>query len=324
MSDPRIIAALGEPILQAARAAAAKAAAATKASAEAVAKRAAANGLIRDPVTGKWMRAADLPHPGEGADLGGKFSPSGFDRDPATGRIMPRVPVDQSVTLPPARPGSALVPVGQPSADVAQFLDKANAAAANSGADASRWGEDALWGLKRAIGITAPVAAVMLANGRGPPVGPAASEPVPSGGPHQMLSAADAYRLGMASPPFAGWVSPENRPEPQGWHEPAAHPAVQAAVRQVPTPPPRPAELQPGLMDRIFNGGNYQSNGRLVSTPTDGAPINWGDNDRASDFVRADKQAQLEGGYARGGMPTAHEQALHKAMHIIHHLITRR
>ena len=245
----------------------------------------------------------------EGADFGGPFNARGEtlagQGAPSTALVPVRPPVaaDPNFTM-VNPPGTAVAP--RSSSDVARFLEEANAAKAASGAAASRWS------LPVAAGA-AGIGAAGLYNDLGQSIGPAegASEQAHSG---PMLSAADAYRLGMTQRP------------PQEEEHPAVAAATQAVraapARENPLPPRRPAELQPGLMDRIFNG-NYQSNGRLVSTPTDGAPINWGDSDRASDFVRADKQAQLEGGFARGGMPTAHEHALHKAMHIIHHLLSR-
>jgi hypothetical protein len=249
--------------------------------------------------------------------------------NPPSTAVAPRastalVPVRPAVEPPPnltmINPPGTAVALRAPT-DVARILEEANAARDASRAATSRWGADALWGLQRAIGVTAPVAAVMYANDRGRPVGPAAPSAAPEASisstsfanPSSLATSRTGPVFGMG--PYRGMMPAEKD-----------NPDIQAVTpkRDVRLPPPRPAELQPGLMDRIFNGGNYQSNGRLVNTPTDGAPINWGDNDRASDFVRADKQAQLEGGYARGGMPTAHEHALHKAMHIIHHLITRR
>ena len=218
---------------------------------------------------------------------------------PPSTAIAPRSPTDVARLL-EEPPSTAIAP--RSSTEVARFLEEADAAAAKSGAAAARWS------LPVAAGA-AGIGAAGLYNDLGQSIGPAQGAAPPQGG-HTMLSAADAYRLGMTQRP------------PQEEEHPAVAAATQA-VRAAPTPPPRPAELQQSMLGKIFNGGNYQSNGRLVSTPTDGAPINWGDSDRASDFVRADKQAQLEGGFARGGMPTAHEHALHKAMHIIHHLLYR-
>jgi hypothetical protein len=62
--------------------------------------------------------------------------------------------------------------------------------------------------------------------------------------------------------------------------------------------------------------------------------INWGDPDRASDFFRASKQMQeainagKDVGYygqkeKRGGSVEKKPDSVHKALEIIHHLITR-
>jgi hypothetical protein len=60
--------------------------------------------------------------------------------------------------------------------------------------------------------------------------------------------------------------------------------------------------------------------------------LNWGDRDNAADFFRADKARQeLEksgesfSGLKRGGAAQApgKDAALHKALEIIHHMITR-
>ena len=309
MSELTSAAPFAKTVIQGIRAAAAKEAAEV-AAAKAAAK-ASANGMIRDPITGKWMRAADLPHPGEGADLGGKFSPSGFDRDPATGRIMPRVPVDESVTPLPAPPGSALVPAGEAArspTDVARFLEKADAAKAASNASLSKVFPAMIMG----GGAAALSAGAGLYGDDGRAIGPA--QGMPTFAPFD--NSRETFYPTTNAPP---------------------HPAVQAATaatqavraapaREIPLPPPRPAELQQSMLGKIFNGGNYQSNSRLVSTPTDTAPVNWGDADRSSDFFRADKELMAQrarGDYAQGGMPTAHEHALHKALHIIHHLLSR-
>jgi len=299
-------------------------------------------GLMRDKKTGRMLpRPSAAEGVAEGPNFGGQYSvkggegmvrPSGIAEGPEfggpftargetlAGQGAPSkalVPVRPAVEPPPNftmvnPPGTSVAP--RASTDIARFLEEADAAAAKSGAAASRW-------ILPVAAGAAGIGAAGVYNDLG--------QPVPSGGPHHMLSAADAYRLGMASPP-----APEPVPSGGPHHMLSAADAYRLGMaspqRDVPLPPRRPTELQPGLMDRIFNGGNYQSNGRLVSTPTDGAPINWGDNDRASDFFRADRELQArrgageDMGFARGGMPTAHEQALHKAMHIIHHLVTRR
>jgi len=90
------------------------------------------------------------------------------------------------------------------------------------------------------------------------------------------------------------------------------------------------------LLSKIFSGKDYQSNAELVNKPMGGAPVNWGSSDSAADFFRADKalreqrpemfERQAE---ARGGAPKpvsgngGKDAALHKALEIIHHLLTR-
>ncbi len=269
-------------------------------------------GLMRDPKTGRILpRPSAASGADEGPNFGGQYSVKGGEgmvrpSDLAEGAnyggnysvrgetlagqgapstavvpVKPPVAADPNFTM-VKPPSTAIAP--RSSTDVARFLEEANAAKAASGAAASRWG------LPVAAGA-AGIGAAGLYDDFGRPVGPAQSE------------TPDRY---------AGWVSPENRPESQGWREPlvapASHPAVQAAtaaVRNVPTPPPLPVEVAPR------------------------APIDWGNADSPSDFFRADRELQArkaageDFGFARGGMPTAHEHALHKALHIIHHLLSR-
>lgn len=72
--------------------------------------------------------------------------------------------------------------------------------------------------------------------------------------------------------------------------------ASAAPQRDIPMPPRRPADLAPSApMDR----GDYQSNARQVLNAD--RSVNWGDQDLASDFFRADKMARQQGLYADGG-----------------------
>lgn len=119
-----------------------------------------------------------------------------------------------------------------------------------------------------------------------------------------------------------------------------------ASSDNVPLPPRRPSNLtpsqtqSPSILDRIFNGQQYQS-----SAPANAAPgasnaliqngkINWGDESMdqsgsMADFVRASKALQDTGdsGMARGGAAKASgknsHDALHKALEIIHHLLSK-
>ena len=100
--------------------------------------------------------------------------------------------------------------------------------------------------------------------------------------------------------------------------------AAQAVADRAPAPMRRPDE---GMLSRIFSGQDYQSNSRPVNEPMGGAPVNWGNPESAADFFRADKalmaKRQEEEGRARGGAANAKPDSLHKALEIIHHLLTR-
>jgi hypothetical protein len=100
--------------------------------------------------------------------------------------------------------------------------------------------------------------------------------------------------------------------------------AAQATGERAPQPMRRPDE---GILSKIFSGKDYQSNNELVNKPMGGAPVNWGNSDSAADFFRADKalmaQRQADEGYKRGGAANAKPDSVHKALEIIHHLLTR-
>lgn len=111
---------------------------------------------------------------------------------------------------------------------------------------------------------------------------------------------------------------------------PMRRPSETSMQRAIPMPPTRPVELareQPSILSKIFSGQDYQSNSRPVNEPMGGAPVNWGSSDSAADFFRADKalmaKRQEEEGRARGGAANAKPDSLHKALEIIHHLLTR-
>jgi hypothetical protein len=119
-------------------------------------------------------------------------------------------------------------------------------------------------------------------------------------------------------------------------------PAARSAPASAPMPPTRPAELareQPSILSRIFSGENFQSNNQPVNKPMGGAPVNWGNSDSAADFFRADKALQqarpemfkkpADEGMSRGGSAgnsgaNGKDAALHKALEIIHHMLTQR
>ena len=115
--------------------------------------------------------------------------------------------------------------------------------------------------------------------------------------------------------------------------------------RKAPARPAAPAAApaatpQQGLLSRIFSGEDYQSSNALASDPrlagysarvVQDGKVNWGDRDNAADFFRADaarmameKKAAEEGeGKAKGGAVAGKDAAIHKALEIIHHLLTR-
>ena len=115
------------------------------------------------------------------------------------------------------------------------------------------------------------------------------------------------------------------------------------------------AGAERSLMERLFGGPEYQSNSRLVvdrpqGTENDKSPmteLNWGDNDRAADFVRADRAMQAlqkggeefigknntdyEGRASGGGVNRSsskasggRDAAIYKALEIIHHMMVNR
>lgn len=115
--------------------------------------------------------------------------------------------------------------------------------------------------------------------------------------------------------------------------------------KQAAAVPAAAAPAQGGnFFSNLFKSGpDVQSTGQAVSkfTPSDTSQIgpgrgtvhvNWGDSSDAADFFRADKamrDAQAAGqdvtGMKRGGTAQPHgkDAALHKALEIIHHMLTR-
>lgn len=104
-----------------------------------------------------------------------------------------------------------------------------------------------------------------------------------------------------------------------------------ARERMAPLPPKRPEESS--ILGRIFSGKDYQSAGGETLTRPSGGParLNWGDPESAADFVRAaqaEKALRAAGeeytGMKRGGAAEKKPDAIHKALEIIHHLISTR
>lgn len=122
----------------------------------------------------------------------------------------------------------------------------------------------------------------------------------------------------------------------------AVQQAKQAAAAKAAPAAPAAAPAQGGnFFSRMFSGPEVQSTGQQVVQRMQGpmaqgqdrpaTRLNWGDRDSAADFFRADQaRQQLEksgeaftgmkrGGSAGGGK----DAALHKALEIIHHMLTR-
>jgi hypothetical protein len=120
----------------------------------------------------------------------------------------------------------------------------------------------------------------------------------------------------------------------------AVRPAARPAAR--PTPPmplARPSDVSrgetPSFISRLFGGPEYQSTGDRV-VKEGGQGVNFGSGESAADFFRADRELRKQRpemferqAEARGGAPKAasgaggKDAALHKALEIIHHLLTR-
>lgn len=154
----------------------------------------------------------------------------------------------------------------------------------------------------------------------------------------------EAIRIASARPEFnQSWSN--KMPVAQQAAETAG---ARSAAALAPMPPTRPAELareQPSILSRIFSGQDYQSSGptrgdnRLYQGEKDGRKIiNWGDPESAADFFRASKAQQdwnaqspdspsIGAGMKRGGAANAKpgkDEAVHKALDIIQHLLMRR
>ena len=128
---------------------------------------------------------------------------------------------------------------------------------------------------------------------------------------------------------------------------PVGPPVAERAVQRAKQTAARPTPVQtasvyadnptasPGMLSRIFGGGDYQSTGKqVVERPQGERPvINWGSNESAADYFRAAQALQsmkdenpigrASGGKAdnKGGIHK--DAALHKALEIIHAMISR-
>jgi hypothetical protein len=98
----------------------------------------------------------------------------------------------------------------------------------------------------------------------------------------------------------------------------------------------RSEQPSPSFMSRLFGGPEYQSTGERV-VRDGGQGVNFGSGESAADFFRADRELRKQRpemferqAEARGGAPKpvssgggGKDAALHKALEIIHHLLTR-
>lgn len=203
-------------------------------------------------------------------------------------------------------------------------------------------------------GMTAlPVGATVLGLGALTP------RPPGSGAPSQMK--ADVAPTSYNTESYGAWRAPDNlgipmadlpgplddrlmppvaaaAPAERTMAAPAPRP-VQTDARRYeangsPLPPSRPADLNgsSNILNRIFSGKDFQSNAREVM---DNGKVNWGDSDSAADFFRASKakmanpeasgENNTDLGMKRGGSIkglTSHD-VLHKALEVIHHMLTR-
>lgn len=110
---------------------------------------------------------------------------------------------------------------------------------------------------------------------------------------------------------------------------PMRRPSEAPVSRPMPMPPSRELQAQaraeqpsPSILSRIFSGEDYQSKGGQLRQ--DGR-INWGDPESAADFFRADRarrETPDAAGMKRGGA-AGKPDSVHKALEIIHHLLTR-
>jgi hypothetical protein len=122
-------------------------------------------------------------------------------------------------------------------------------------------------------------------------------EPDWAGIANDITDNAAALERAMPSPVSAEGLSDDAL---GGW--PIASPAPAAAPRDAPLPPPRPREDAPAMR------GDYQSMNALADGPDrymparvmQGDRVNFGDNDSAADFFRADR-ALMSMGRASGG-----------------------
>jgi hypothetical protein len=244
---------------------------------------------------------------------------------------------------PPAQPSYLLSPSERPAGASAPApsgkVPEPSAMTANSATDAGRGDYDLLYKALNTSRGVAPIGQIgslpMMARkdeGKAPVA------------PNVQDRTVDPSLLAMAGQriaPYSMQFTPKDLQFSQGStpNRPAAPPAKPAAAAA-----PAAAPAQGGnFFSNLFKGGpDVQSNNQLLVQRQQGpmqpgqeratTKLNWGDRDSAADFFRADqarqaleKSGEAFTGMKRGGAAQApgKDAALHKALEIIHHMITR-
>ena len=208
-----------------------------------------------------------------------------------------------------------------------------------------RSGED-VDDLRLAQDITGSTAGGALVKGAMPSLGGAAPSSANIAGslPLMARAGADDNIMGFRGGAYTPGASPDRtmRLNMPGLF-PAQTPTAGATTAARPMVLPPSLELQrqarseqpsSSFMSRIFGGPEYQSTGDRV-VKEGGQGVNFGSGESAADFFRADRELRKQRpemferqAEARGGAPKAagnggKDAALHKALEIIHHLLTR-
>jgi hypothetical protein len=220
-------------------------------------------------------------------------------------------------------------------------------AVATPSSTVDRSGED-VDDLRLAQDITGSTAGGALVKGAMPSPGGATPSPanIASSLPLMARAGADDNIMGFRGGAYTPGASPDrtmrlNMPGLFPAATPAAGTAAAARPAARPTPPAPlapPADIRrsepTSFMSRIFGGPEYQSTGERV-VKDGGQGVNFGSGESAADFFRADRELRKQRpemferqAEARGGAPKAaggggKDAALHKALEIIHHLLTR-
>jgi len=156
-----------------------------------------------------------------------------------------------------------------------------------------------------------------------PPASEAKESPVSS---NALNREEDPY--GIGSPNYNAAMNREEAPPPKA--------QLQAQFSNPPLPPRRPDNLgddnKPGFFNRLFSGGDYQSNNALVAPKGSTSPsdINWGNQDSSADFFRASNALQkMDPNYVannaddtyKSGGAVDHNAAVDRALGLIRNYI---